>query len=66
MLFDLRFNKFCFPYAYKIIKAGSELHRVSVNGHHIVESLFKGLGHALAEAVSLRGEGTVLSSKGVL
>lgn len=37
-----------------------------VNGHHIVESLFKGLGHALAEAVSLRGEGTVLSSKGVL
>lgn len=37
-----------------------------VNGHHIVESLFKGLGHALAEAVSLRGEGTILSSKGVL
>ncbi len=37
-----------------------------VNGHHIVESLFKGLGHALAEAVSFRGEETVLSSKGVL
>lgn len=37
-----------------------------VNGHHIVESLFKGLGHALAEAVSLRGGGAILSSKGVL
>lgn len=36
------------------------------NGHHIVESLFKGLGHALAEAVSLRDDGSLLSSKGVL
>lgn len=36
------------------------------NGHHIVESLFKGLGHALAEAVSLREDGSLLSSKGVL
>lgn len=37
-----------------------------VNGHHIVESIFKGLGHALAEAVSLRDGAGVLSSKGVL
>lgn len=36
-----------------------------VNGHHIVESLFKGLGHALAEAVEIKGE-RLLSSKGVL
>lgn len=35
------------------------------NGHHIVESLFKGLGHALKEAVTLEG-GRVLSTKGVL
>lgn len=37
-----------------------------VNGHHIVESIFKGLGHALAEAVSMREGAGVLSSKGVL
>ena len=36
-----------------------------VNGHHIVESLFKGIGHALKEAVSIEGD-TVLSTKGVL
>ena len=36
-----------------------------VNGHHIVESLFKGIGHALKEAVTLEGD-TVLSTKGVL
>ena len=36
-----------------------------VNGHHIVESLFKGLGHALKEAVTIEGD-TVLSTKGVL
>ena len=35
------------------------------NGHHIVESLFKGLGHALTEAVTVEG-GRVLSTKGVL
>ena len=35
------------------------------NGHHIVESLFKGLGHALKEAVTVEG-GRVLSTKGVL
>lgn len=35
------------------------------NGHHIVESLFKGLGHALKEAVTAEG-GRVLSTKGVL
>ena len=34
------------------------------NGHHIVESLFKGLGHALKEAVTVEG-GRVLSTKGV-
>ena len=35
------------------------------NGHHIVESLLKGLGHALKEAVTVEG-GRVLSTKGVL
>lgn len=35
------------------------------NGHHIVESLFKGLGHALKDAVTVEG-GRVLSTKGVL
>lgn len=35
------------------------------SGHHIVESLFKGLGHALKEAVTVEG-GRVLSTKGVL
>ena len=35
------------------------------NGHHIVESLFKGIGHALKEAVTIEGD-QVLSSKGVL
>lgn len=36
-----------------------------INGHHIVESLFKGIGHALKEAVTIEGD-TVLSTKGVL
>ena len=36
-----------------------------VNGHHIVESLFKGIGHALKEAVTIEGD-SVLSTKGVL
>ena len=35
------------------------------NGHHIVESLFKGLSHALKDAVTVEG-GRVLSTKGVL
>ncbi len=35
------------------------------NGHHIVESLFKGLGPALKAAVTVEG-GRVLSTKGVL
>lgn len=35
------------------------------NGHHMVESLFKGLGHALKEAVTVEG-GALLSTKGVL
>lgn len=35
------------------------------NGHHMVESLFKGLGHALKEAVTVEGS-RVLSTKGVL
>ncbi len=36
-----------------------------INGHHIVESLFKGIGHALKEAVAIEGKG-LLSTKGVL
>lgn len=36
-----------------------------VNGHHIVESIFKGMGHALKEAVTVKRD-KVLSSKGVL
>lgn len=36
-----------------------------INGHHIVESLFKGIGHALREAVAIEGKG-LLSTKGVL
>ncbi|MCH4179620.1 MAG: imidazoleglycerol-phosphate dehydratase HisB [Megasphaera sp.] len=37
------------------------------NDHHIVESIFKGLGHALKEAVHINGDETnVLSTKGVL
>ncbi len=36
-----------------------------INGHHIVESLFKGMGHALKEAVTIEGKG-LLSTKGVL
>lgn len=35
------------------------------NAHHIVESIFKGLGHALAEAVHVEGD-KLLSTKGVL
>lgn len=36
-----------------------------INGHHMVESLFKGIGHALKEAVKVEGN-QVLSTKGVL
>lgn len=37
------------------------------NAHHIVESVFKGLGHALKEAIRIEGdENSVLSTKGVL
>ncbi len=38
------------------------------NSHHIAEAVFKGLGHALCEAVSMdeRWQGQVPSSKGVL
>jgi imidazoleglycerol-phosphate dehydratase len=37
------------------------------NDHHIVEAVFKGLGHALKEAVRIDGDETnVLSTKGVL
>lgn len=35
------------------------------NDHHIVESIFKGLGHALREALHIEGD-QVLSTKGVL
>lgn len=35
------------------------------NAHHIVESIFKGLGHALKEAVHVEGD-KLLSTKGVL
>ena len=37
------------------------------NGHHIVESIFKALGHALKQAVHIEKENSgVLSTKGVL
>lgn len=37
------------------------------NDHHIVESVFKGLGHALRQAVAIEGNAdSVLSTKGVL
>lgn len=35
------------------------------NAHHIVESVFKGMGHALKEAVHVEGD-MLLSTKGVL
>lgn len=35
------------------------------NGHHIIESIFKGMGHALKEAIQLEGD-QILSTKGVL
>lgn len=37
------------------------------NAHHIVESIFKGLGHALQQATAIQGKtDSVLSTKGVL
>ncbi len=36
------------------------------NAHHIVESIFKGIGHALRAAVTVNNSGSVLSTKGVL
>ncbi len=49
--------------------AGITLHLRAVygkNSHHITEALYKALGHALKEAVMPLGEGTPLSTKGVL
>lgn len=37
-----------------------------VNGHHIIEALFKGFGRALAEATEPLAGGGVMSSKGCL
>lgn len=36
------------------------------NAHHIAESIFKGIGHALRAAVTVNNSGSVLSTKGVL
>lgn len=37
------------------------------NAHHIIESIFKGLGHALKAAITIGdNEDSVLSTKGVL
>ncbi len=37
------------------------------NAHHIVESIFKGLAHALKSAICIQGDAnTILSTKGVL
>lgn len=50
------------------VNAGLTLHQAALygkNAHHITEALFKSLGLALREAVSIRGEG-VTSTKGVL
>lgn len=50
------------------VNAGLTLHQHALygkNAHHITEALFKSLGLALKEAVSIRGTG-VTSTKGVL
>lgn len=36
------------------------------NSHHIIEAVFKALGRAMREAVTLRADGGVMSSKGCL
>lgn len=56
-----------FLYAFAV-NARMNLHIANLygdNAHHIVESVFKALGHALKEAVTVSGSG-VLSTKGVL
>lgn len=56
-----------FLYAFAV-NARMNLHVANLygdNAHHIVESVFKALGHALKEAVAVSGSG-VLSTKGVL
>ncbi len=50
------------------MKAGMNLHvhiLYGMNGHHMLESVFKGLGLALRQGVA-RSQGTVFSTKGVL
>lgn len=49
--------------------AGITLHlkaEYGKNDHHIAEALFKALAHALKQAVRLKADGEVLSSKGVI
>ncbi len=56
-----------FLYAFAV-NARMNLHIANLygdNAHHIVESVFKALGHALKKAVTVSGSG-VLSTKGVL
>ncbi len=56
-----------FLYAFAV-HAKMNLHITNLygdNGHHIVESIFKGMAHALQEAIQLEGD-RILSTKGVL
>ncbi len=51
------------------VNAGVTLHvrlLAGVNCHHMIEAIFKGLGRALATAVSLSGKEGVPSTKGIL
>ncbi len=51
------------------VKAGITLHvriLAGANCHHIIEAIFKGLGRALASAVSFSGREGVPSTKGML
>ncbi|KJS15875.1 MAG: imidazoleglycerol-phosphate dehydratase [Peptococcaceae bacterium BRH_c4b] len=51
------------------VNAGVTLHvrlLAGVNCHHMIEAVFKGLGRALALAVSMNGKEGVPSSKGIL
>ena len=57
-----------FLYAFAV-HGGMNLHIANLygsNSHHIVESVFKALGHALREAVYDDGSGVILSTTGVL